>query len=116
MTAVTDAAPQPIPSTGDPTADAELAALRRQTTSIWDHQEQVDNLSKARMRTVLALRRRGVLFRVIAEAVPTTEQTIYKIHREARREEEHERGTHRYCTAKTCPVMAEREAQEAEQS
>lgn len=80
-------APAPIPSTGDAAADAELAQLRRQTTSIWNHQEEAAALSKARMRTVLSLRRRGVLFRVIAEAVPTTEQTIYKIHREARRAE-----------------------------
>lgn len=81
-------APPPIPSTGDADADAELAQFRRQTTGIWDHQEQAAALSKARMRTVLSLRRRGVLFRLIAEAVPTTEQTVYKIHREARRAEE----------------------------
>jgi hypothetical protein len=78
----------PIPSTGDEAADAELARFRRQTTSIWTHQEEVAALSKERMRTLLSLRRRGILFRVIADAVPTTEQTIYKIHREARRAEE----------------------------
>ena len=83
-------APTPAPSTGDPEVDAELLQLRRQTTGIWQHQEEAAALSKARMRTVLALRRREppVLFSVIAAAVPTTEQTIYKIHREARRAEE----------------------------
>lgn len=87
---VTAETQQPVPSTGDPEVDAELAKLRRQTTGIWERQEEVDALSKQRMRTVLALRDRTppVLFRVIAEAVPTTEQTIYKIHREARRAQE----------------------------
>lgn len=88
MTAVT--APPPIPLTGDAEADADLATLRDTTTAIWEHQEQVESLSKTRMRTVLRLRRREppVLFSLIAAAVPTTEQTIYKIHREARRAEE----------------------------
>lgn len=83
-------APAPIPTTGDAEADADLLTLRDTTTSIWDKQAEVDALSKTRMRTVLRLRRRNppVLFSVIAAAVPTTEQTIYKIHREARRAEE----------------------------
>lgn len=83
-------APPSIPTTGDAEADADLATLRDTTTSIWQHQEEVEELSKTRMRTVLRLRRREppVLFSLIAAAVPTTEQTIYKIHREARRAEE----------------------------
>jgi hypothetical protein len=87
---VTVTAPAPIPSTGDAEADADLATLRDTTTSIWQHQEEVEELSRTRMRTVLRLRRREppVLFSLIAAAVPTTEQTIYKIHREARRAEE----------------------------
>jgi hypothetical protein len=54
----------PIPSTGDEGADDELA--------------------------LLSLRRRDppVRFTVIADAIPTTENTVYKIHREARRAEE----------------------------
>ena len=83
-------APPPIPSTGDADADADLLTLRDDTTAIWQHQEAVESLSKSRMRTVLRLRRREppVLFSTIAAAIPTTEQTIYKIHREARRAEE----------------------------
>jgi hypothetical protein len=86
---VTVTIPTPIPSTGDPEADADLATLRDTSTAIWEHQDAVESLSKTRMRTVLRLRRREppVLFSVIAAAVPTTEQTIYKIHREARRAE-----------------------------
>jgi DNA-binding NarL/FixJ family response regulator len=85
VTAVTDL--PPIPPTGDAEADAELAKLREDTAAIWQKQEEVEALSRERMRTVLSLRRRGVLFRTIADAVPTTEQTVYKIHREARRAE-----------------------------
>jgi hypothetical protein len=71
-------------------ADEELMQLREATAAIHDHQDQVEGLSKQRMRLVLALRRRQppVLFSAIAEAADTTEQTIYKIHREARRAEE----------------------------
>jgi hypothetical protein len=78
-------APQaPIPTTGDPDADAELAALREASQEIADAQQRVILRSRDRQRLVLSLRARNVLFRVIADAVPTTEQTIYKIHRDAR--------------------------------
>jgi hypothetical protein len=82
--------PPPIPSTGDPGADAELAQLRATTQAIHTAQQQVIDLSTERMRLVLALRARTppVKFSVIADAVPTTENTIYKINREARRAEE----------------------------
>ncbi len=81
---------EPIPTTGDVQADADLRTLRDTTAAIWDHQETAAALSKTRMRVVLRLRRREppVLFSAIAAAVGTTEQTIYKIHREARRAEE----------------------------
>jgi hypothetical protein len=82
VTAVT--AP-PIPETGDPAADEELALLREASEEIWQAQERVIVRSRDRMRLVLRLRARGVLFRIIADAVPTTEQTIYKIHRDAQR-------------------------------
>lgn len=78
----------PLPSTGDPAADEDLALLRLTTEGIHVRQEEVEGLSKERMRTVLRLRQRGVLFSVIAEAVPTTEQTVYKIARAARRAQE----------------------------
>lgn len=80
----------PIPSTGDEAADEELALLRSTTQAIHDAQQQVQDLSVERMRIVLALRRRTppVKFSAIADAVPTTENTVYKIHREARRAEE----------------------------
>jgi DNA-binding NarL/FixJ family response regulator len=78
----------PIPTTGDEVADDELALLRSTTQAIHSAQQQVMDLSLERMRLVLSLRRRGVLFRQIADAVPTTENTVYKIHREARRAED----------------------------
>jgi DNA-binding NarL/FixJ family response regulator len=74
----------PIPSTGDEEADGNLALLRSTTTAIHDAQEKVTELSAERQRLVLELRKRGVKYTVIAAAVPTTEQTIYKIHREAK--------------------------------
>jgi hypothetical protein len=80
----------PIPSTGDEAADEELALLRSTTQAIHEAQQQVQDLSVERMRIVLSLRRRQppVKFSAIADAVPTTENTVYKIHREARRAEE----------------------------
>jgi hypothetical protein len=80
----------PIPSTGDEAADEELALLRSTTQAIHSAQQQVVDLSLERMRLVLSLRRRTppVKFATIADAVPTTENTVYKIHREARRAEE----------------------------
>jgi hypothetical protein len=82
------APPPPIPSTGDPASDEDLALMRLCTEGIHLRQDEVEDLSKERMRTVLRLRERGVLFSVIAEAVPTTEQTVYKIARAARRAKE----------------------------
>lgn len=69
---------------------ADLANLRAATQGIRDRQGEVEALSKERMRLVLRLRRHDppVLFSAIAEAAGTTEQTIYKMHREARRAEE----------------------------
>lgn len=81
-------APPPLPTTGDAAADEDLALLRLTTEGIHVRQDEVEGLSKERMRTVLRLRERGVLFSVIAEAVPTTEQTVYKIARAARRAQE----------------------------
>lgn len=80
----------PIPTTGDEAADEELALLRSTTQAIHAAQQQVQDLSVERMRIVLSLRRRQppVKFSSIADAVPTTENTVYKIHREARRAEE----------------------------
>lgn len=78
----------PIPSTGDEAADDELMLLRSTTQAIHSAQQQVIDMSLERMRLVLSLRRRRVKFRDIADAVPTTENTVYKIHREARRAEE----------------------------
>lgn len=74
----------PIPSTGDEEADEELALLRSTTQAIHDAQQSVIDLSSERLRLVLSLRKRKIKFRVIADAVPTTENTVYKIHREAR--------------------------------
>jgi len=82
--------PPPIPSTGDEEADEELAQLRSTTSAIHTAQKQVIDMSLERMRLVLSLRSRTppVKFSTIADAVPTTENTVYKIHREARRAKE----------------------------
>jgi len=91
----------PIAPTGDQQADDELQLLRSSTQSIHEAQDRVAELSAERQRLVLALRRRAVPFRVIAEAVPTTEQTVYKIHREAKEalEKAHAAGDHSFCQA-----------------
>lgn len=78
----------PIEPTGDDETDEALALLRSTTTAIHDAQDRVADLSQERKRVVLDLRRRGVPFRRIADAAGSTEQTIFKIHREAKRDEE----------------------------
>lgn len=108
MTVMT--APPPPPTTGDAATDEELALLRAASQQIAYHQAQVALLSRQRQTLVVRLRDRGLLFRVIAAAVPTTEQTIYKIHRDARRIEAHERGDHSLCAAGNCTVVAAEEA------
>lgn len=102
--------PPPIPTTGDPDADDELVLLRSCTAAIHEAQERIAGLSAERQRLVLSLRRRGILFSVIAAAVPTTEQTIYKIHRDGRREERHAAGDHTLCSAGNCPQLADEAA------
>lgn len=99
--------PPPIPTTGDPDADDELALLRATTVSIHEHQDLIAGLSAERQRLVLSLRQRGILFGSIAAAVPTTEQTIYKIHRDGKREQAHAAGDHSLCSAASCVVIAD---------
>jgi hypothetical protein len=77
----------PITLTGDDETDEALAMLRSTTQAIHDAQDRVAELSDERKRLVLTLRRRRVLFRQIANAAGSTDQTIYKIHREAVQDE-----------------------------
>jgi hypothetical protein len=80
----------PLVLTGDDETDEALALLRAATLGIHEAQDTVSELSEERKRLVLELRRRTppVLFRLIADAAGSTDQTIYKIHREALREEQ----------------------------
>ncbi len=78
----------PLPVTGDAEADEALALMRETTTAIHDAQDLVAELSERRKRIVLDLRRRGVKFRQIADAAGSTDQTILKIHRDAKRDEQ----------------------------
>lgn len=80
----------PLTLTGDDETDEALALLRSTTQAIHAAQDRVAELSDERKRLVLALRRRipPVLFRTIADAAGSTDQTIYKIHREAIRDEQ----------------------------
>jgi hypothetical protein len=80
----------PLTLTGDDETDESLAMLRATTQQIHEAQDRVAELSEERKRLVLELRRREppVLFRLIADAAGSTDQTIYKIHREALRDEE----------------------------
>lgn len=96
----------PIPPTGDQEADDELVLLRATTNSIREAQESIAASAFERQRLVLSLRKRGILFSTIAAAVPTTEQTIYKIHRDAKREAAHATGDHSLCSASSCPQLA----------
>jgi hypothetical protein len=82
------AEPPPLPLTGDEETDDALALMRSTTGAIHAAQDRVADLSQERKRLVLDLRRRGVLFRLIAQAADSTEQTILKIHREARQDAE----------------------------
>lgn len=82
MTAV-DELP-PITPTGDDAADDELYLLRTATQAIDERAQEVNDLAAERRRLVLSLRQRGIPFRTIADAIPTSENTIYKIHREAK--------------------------------
>jgi hypothetical protein len=79
----------PLILTGDDETDEALALLRTTTQAIHAAQDRVAELSDERKRLVLDLRRRipPVLFRTIANAAGSTDQTIYKIHREALRDE-----------------------------
>jgi hypothetical protein len=77
----------PLPLTGDDETDEALALMRSTTGAIHEAQDRVAELSTERKRLVLALRARRVLFRHIAQAAGSTEQTILKIHREARQDE-----------------------------
>jgi hypothetical protein len=77
----------PLALTGDEETDEQLALMRSTTGAIHEAQDRVAELSQERKRLVLDLRRRRVLFRQIAEAAGSTEQTILKIHREARQDE-----------------------------
>jgi hypothetical protein len=76
----------PLPLTGDDETDEALALMRSTTTAIHEAQDLVAELSQERKRLTLDLRARGVRFRIIATAAGSTEQTILKIHREARQD------------------------------
>lgn len=93
--------PPPLVLTGDDATDEELAMLRATTEGIHAAQEQAIELSAERRRLVLSLReQRRVKFSDIAAAAASTEQTVYKVHREAkdeRRELAHARGAHEWC-------------------
>jgi hypothetical protein len=106
-----DEALPPLALTGDEETDEALALMRATTGAIHAAQDTVAELSAERKRLVLTLRRcrPPVKFRAIADAAGSTEQTILKIHREARREEAHAAGDHTRCTADTCPVIAAQE-------
>lgn len=88
---MTSADPPPIAPTGDEAADDELLLLRSTTQAIHAAQEEVNALSVERQRLVLSLRGRGIKFGTIADAVPTTQQTIFKIHREGQLAAERDR-------------------------
>jgi hypothetical protein len=106
-----DAELSPLQLTGDDETDEALALMRATTEEIHAAQEKVVELSGERKRLVLALRRcrPPVKFRQIADAAGSTEQTILKIHREARRDEAHDAGDHTRCSADNCPTIAAQE-------
>lgn len=105
----------PLQLTGDEETDEALALMRATTGRIHDAQDLVAELSQERKRLVLTLRRcrPPVKFRQIAAAAGSTEQTILKIHREARREEAHNAGDHTRCEPENCPFLARVEAERA---
>lgn len=59
--------------------DDSLIRLAVSTNAIRHHQEMIVTTSKEREEIVLDLRKNGVSYRAIAEAMGTSEQTVYKI-------------------------------------
>jgi hypothetical protein len=103
MTDATATDPPPIAPTGDEEADAELALLRAVTRSMHEHLDHVAALSAERQRIVMSLRGRDIKYGTIAAAVPTTEQTIFKVRREG--QARHNAGDHAVCSPLTCPAV-----------
>lgn len=108
------AVPPPLALTGDDDTDDTLALLRATTEGIHEAQEKATELAAERRRLVLDLREQhGVKFADIARAAGSTEQTIYKVHREARDERRalaHVAGDHQWCDD---PQVCAAEAAEA---
>ncbi len=95
------ALPPPLVLTGDDTVDEALALLRSTTQAIHEAQDKVTALSAERRRIVLDLRdNRRVPVAQVARAADSTEQTVYKVLREARDERRdlaHVEGDHQWC-------------------
>lgn len=56
-----------------------LESIKESTGFIRFHQEAILNTSKSRTEQVLEARSKGISYRAIAEAMGTSEQTVYKI-------------------------------------
>jgi len=56
-----------------------LEIIGQSTKSIREAQESIVNLSKTRTEAVLYARENGVSYQVLATAMGTSEQTVYKI-------------------------------------
>lgn len=76
-------APEEDDDTGEPHVDKAveqgLEEVRLMTRMIREHQEQIVKLAKKRKARVMKLRRSKVTYREIAEAMGTSEQTVYNV-------------------------------------
>jgi hypothetical protein len=76
--------PPPLRLTGDDDTDEALALLRATQQTMDEALRTVEASSRQRQRLVLDLRARRVPFKQIAEAAGIAEQTVFKVHRDAR--------------------------------
>lgn len=60
----------------------ELDEVKALTNRIRDHQRAIEEISAVRKNVILALRRKRITYREIAEAMGVTEQSVYKILRD----------------------------------
>jgi DNA-directed RNA polymerase specialized sigma24 family protein len=69
----------PTPSNPRKQVTMQLEEVKLLTSMMREHQDAIMRLSKRRRKIVLRLRDEKVTYREIAEAMGTTEQSVYKI-------------------------------------
>lgn len=63
----------------DPESRARLDEVSALTAEMRTHENAIKTISEARRSLILTLREHAVTYRLIAEAMGTTEQSVYKV-------------------------------------